>query len=485
MALSSTVSFEAGKTYTIKGNGHKLTHGASYTGTLFTVPQNTTLTIEDLVIDGGNAWTLDETKWAAAKARSDSYQNVAVAELQDMVTSNGLNASGSLFDVTGSVTLKDTTVQNVYTSNSIKLFSVNSGASVTLGKGTNIQHCATVSCGNYGFVASYSSASFTIENGAVIQDMLGDCNGGLFALWGGSAQLTMNGGTIRNVKTVNSNGQLAMILSGSTMTMNGGTVENFVGLRGINNGKLGIIYMHGKGTFIMNGGTIRNNVVGPNGVVDATYVKTDYVELNGGSIVNNRTDHRNTTLYSVANQSPVKLGKNMVIDAPVYLTPYWDAQVTDEGDHSRYLGSAACRIGNVYYGTIADAATNAKDGDLITMVRDFVLEGGNYGTVVNKNITVDLNGKNLAQSRSDKPVFKVDNGIVYIIAYNGGSVTTAASDIGELSNGGQIIFVQRPAEEPSAAVPQTGDTTPLALLFAALALSGAGLLGLRKKARAR
>lgn len=53
VALSSTVSFAEGKTYTIKGNGHKLTHGDSYRGALLTVPKNTTLTIENLVIDGG------------------------------------------------------------------------------------------------------------------------------------------------------------------------------------------------------------------------------------------------------------------------------------------------------------------------------------------------------------------------------------------------------------------------------------------------
>lgn len=505
VALSSTVSFEAGKTYTIKGNGHKLTHGASYTGTLFTVPQNTTLTIENLVIDGGNAWTLDETKWAAAKARSDSRKDGTVAEVQEMVTSNGLNASSSLFNVKGSVTLKDTTVQNVYTSNNIKLFSMSSGGSVTLGNGTIIQHCATVGCANNGFVSSYSSSEFTLENGAVIQDMLGDCNGGLFALWGGNAKLTMNGGAIRNIKTIDSNGSVVMMHSGNTFTMNGGVIENVQGLYRINNGRLGIIYLHtGSNTFIMNGGAIQNNLIGGAGVVDANRFTAGRVELNAGTIQNNTTGMNNSTAYVARVVCPTVVGRDMKIDKPITVSDI--GVLTDEGDnHQQYL-LAKAKNGNQYYGLLNVAIDNAKEGDTLQLLRD---SQTNPFTLTDKEIILDLNGKTITAKNEDQALGVIDGGILYVTdttrggvtgqggaaeaqaGYPGGGWLKNQKGVAVLKNGGQLILFSAPAPEvaapaaPSANVPQTGDTTPLALLFAALALSGAGLLGLRKKARAR
>ena len=478
VALSSTVTFAEGKTYTIKGNGHKLTHGDSYRGALLTVPKNTTLTIENLVIDGGNTWTLDNTKWAAAKTKSDNNTGVTHQEVKDMVTSSGVDTNGALITVLGgSVTMTNTTVQNMYTTGSGKVFWIREGGSVSVGSGTTIKHCAAVDYSTRGLLANIANGSMTMASNVVVEDMFGSCNGAMFDLEG-NATLTLNGANFKNVKTVNANGQLAMIRSNSTMTMNSGTIENFVGLRGTNNPKQGIIYMHSKGKFIMNGGIIRNNIIGPNGVVDATYVKTDYVELNGGSIVNNKTDRQNTTNYSIANQSPVKLGKDIVIDAPINVTPFWDAHVTDEGNHSQYLGGAACKIGDKYYGRIDDASHKAKDGETITLVRDTDLNGHVVG-VADKDITIDLNGKKLSQSRTDKTLFNVDKGTLRVTDSRGGGAinTSDGQDMGELSHGSKIIFVQ-----PSGAdVPKTGDSTPLALLFTLLALSGLAILTLRKK----
>ena len=78
------------------------------------------------------------------------------------------------------------------------------------------------------------------------------------------------------------------------------------------------------------------------------------------------------------------------------------AKVEDIAGKEAYIGSAT-------YATLSEALAAAKDGDVVTLLADSVL---NSYTVINKNITVDLNGAKLTTSvtftinQSHNAVFK-------------------------------------------------------------------------------
>lgn len=504
VALSEKISLPAGKNYTIQGNGYTLSHASGYAGTLFEIPATTTLTIDNLIIDGGNNWTLDQSKWNAAKTKSDAGNDVTGTEIREMIVSNGTNVTAPLFQVKGgSVTTTNTTVQNLYTSGGGRLFSVTNGGSVAMNNGTSVRHCASASDGNRAILATVNNGSVTMGSGCTVEDMFVACNGGMFDLED-KANLTVDGATIKDVKTVNCNGQFAMVRNGSTFTMNSGTIKNFTGLIGQSNGRCGIVYLHaGNNTFQMNGGTISDNFIGKRGVVDAARSTTCKVELNGGSMTNNKTTFKDGTAYSVSTVCPVKLGASAAIDAPVYQFEYDTARVTDEGDHSRYLNTGVCKIGSVYYGTLADALNNVKDGETIVMLRDTTLDSDAACKLVNKTVTLDLKGKTITQSRNNLPVFELDGATLQLIdttrnrvngqgganesqaGYPNGGWLKAAEMVASLENDGQLILLTYEGPLDDSGAPRTGDETPLALLLAAMALSGAALLLSRKRKAAR
>jgi len=66
------------------------------------------------------------------------------------------------------------------------------------------------------------------------------------------------------------------------------------------------------------------------------------------------------------------------------------------------------KIGNNYYDSLEDAIINAKSGDTITLVSDNKLEDT---LVINKSITVDLNGNDIT---TDEAVFKVQGGALHL-----------------------------------------------------------------------
>lgn len=510
VTLSEKIVLSSGKNYNLQGNGFTLSHASGYAGTLFEIPATTTLTIDRLTIDGANSWTLDETKWNAAKAKSDAGNSVTGAEIKDMVVSNGTSVTASLFQVMGgSVATTNTTIQNLYTSGNSRLFYVTNGGSVAMNSGTSVKHCASVSDGNHGLLGIVNNGSVTMGVGCTVEDMFVACNGGMFDLES-NANLTVDGATIKDVRSVNSNGQFAMVRNGSNFTMKSGTIKNFTGLIGVSNGRCGIVYLHaGNNTFQMNGGTISDNFIGKRGVVDAARFTSCKVVLNGGSITNNKTTFQNGTSYSVSTVCPVKLGANAIIDAPVYQFEYDTARVTDEGNHSKYLNTGVCRIDNVYYGTLNDAMNNIKNGETGVMIRDTTLADGAVGKLVSKTVTLDLNGKTITQTETDLPVFELDGATLQLIdttrsrvsgqggagaaqaGYPNGGWLKAAQKVASLKNDGQLIlltyegttdtYTSNLNSDGSGVVPKTGDDMPLALLLAAMLLSSIALLLSRKQ----
>lgn len=507
VVLTDKVQLAEGKNYTIKGNGHTLSRGSSYTGTLFDVPQNSSLIIENLTIDGGNNWKLDADKWSLMKEKTKNNKTSDQTEINTAVVSGGVVAKETMFMMNASkVTLKNTTIQNCFTDSWGYIFVGKDGAELTLANGSHIMHCASTLMDNRGSLANMKGGKVLLNDGVKIEDMFAAGNGGLFILWG-NCELTINDVLVQNVKTVNSNGQMVRSQESSTIIMNAGIIQNFEGLLGAQNGRNSIICANGS-QFIMNGGTIRNNAIGNHGAIEAS---GGQMTLKKGTVSGNYLNRTGTTSYSVYAGKNVTVEREMSLDQPIGFANSWGAVVTDlDGNHKQWLKTAACRIGNVYYARVEEAVSQTVDGDTVEMVKDSQLIWRNYCGIKNKSITLDLKGKTLTQTEAGYPIAAIDNGILYVMdstsysdgqgdagsakaGYEGGGWLIAPENVATLQNGGQLILKKTEKPLPTVTpddgydgeietpeIPQTGDSTPLALLLL-LCLSSAGMLMLLKK----
>lgn len=67
----------------------------------------------------------------------------------------------------------------------------------------------------------------------------------------------------------------------------------------------------------------------------------------------------------------------------------------------------AAKIGKVYYYTVAEAIEAAKSGDTVTLVNDALLD---EGLVINKKVTLSLNGKNISAEGDVEKLISVNEG---------------------------------------------------------------------------
>lgn len=67
----------------------------------------------------------------------------------------------------------------------------------------------------------------------------------------------------------------------------------------------------------------------------------------------------------------------------------------------------AAKIGKVYYYTVAEAIEAAKSGDTVTLVNDALLD---EGLVINKKVTLSLNGKNISAEGEVEKLISVNEG---------------------------------------------------------------------------
>lgn len=326
-AIELTGSFELGekltiaKDTTINGKGYTITRKDGYEGTLFNVTTKGTATFKNLTIDGGNNWTLD-SKYDDWLENPDVFnRTIAVLYSEDPtadtisvnnypVTSEkgksdyGATASMIINDK-GVLTFENCTIKNFFSVSTT--LSMNTGRSGHEGKwnlikmsgfpmmqnkkggtvnliDTTVKHCAAGASG--AAVQMGGSSVLNIKGDSVLTDNYGGGNGGVIQSYGGS-KTTLESGKITNNYAVDSNGTvIALHGTGATFTMKGGEISGNSGLYGLSNGRNASIYCHSQSTFIMTGGTIKENVGRGRGGVDflSSAVKA---EISGGSIMDN------------------------------------------------------------------------------------------------------------------------------------------------------------------------------------------------------
>ncbi|GHV90360.1 hypothetical protein AGMMS50268_08630 [Spirochaetia bacterium] len=146
-------------------------------------------------------------------------------------------------------------------------FTVNSGASLTLGRAGETGWLVFDGNGLDYFAGGYGS----------------------FALYAASGSLTINGNTeIKNCENSNGQGGAITVTNGGSLTINGGDIHDNRNTETGGSSHGGAIFVEDS-TFVMNGGTIRNNSANDagGGVYIAASSSPASFEMNGGTIDNN------------------------------------------------------------------------------------------------------------------------------------------------------------------------------------------------------
>jgi len=292
--ITLTGSFELGekitinRDVTIKGS-YTITRAESYTGTLFAVANNKSLTLDGgLTIDGNNNYAFDRTTYEADVA---SAKVIAAADCKKWFTPETGKPVASAYMITAgtgcTLNLKSVTICNNYSTNS-GVTTAGQNSTINL-EGAKITHCASTN-GN-GVVANVSASGINVnvKAGTVIDGNHVGGNHGLFKIYSG-ATLNMTGGEIKNTTGWNSNGTVVGTYGG-TFKMSGGTICSNSSVSGPNNGRCAPVYIHSSSRFEMTDGTIcHNTAIGTCGGVDASHTNggSSTAVISGGNIVDNK-----------------------------------------------------------------------------------------------------------------------------------------------------------------------------------------------------
>ncbi len=258
-----------------------ITRADSFKGNLFKVSAGVTFKIEGIKFDGGNNFKINQEEFNNRFGSMNYEPITTIASIVSSESSTAPDPTSPMFDVSGTLDLKDVIIQNSYTSRSgVPVIKVNSNSTLNM-TGTTIKHIT--SPGSSTVVSVASGAKWNINNGTLITGVYGGSNGAISR--NDSGLITMNGGTVKDNYAINGNGSFIMCYLGS-FTMNGGLITGNKGLRGSANGRNSVIYLHKNSTMVMNGGEISNNTGTGYGGIDAQPTSISLV-INGGSVINN------------------------------------------------------------------------------------------------------------------------------------------------------------------------------------------------------
>ncbi len=274
--FDSTTTLSVNGDLTIIGAGLTIYRGA-YTGTMFTVPAGSSLTLNGgIVFDGSNNWIFNKEKY-----EYDLYNRVDAEKSEYAYSAEGGTcAIAAMFVVNGAMNAKDATIQNCFNTKDSNggdgaIFKVNANATLDT-DGVLIDHVATYGANAVAHLAT--NAKWYIKGETMISNNFGGRNGGICR--NDSGQIYMSGGTIKNTAGKNVNGSVFMMYgTGSQFIMTDGTICSNSSVFGVNNGRCAAVYLHANAYMKMTGGTICHNVGGSRGGIDS-YKTSSVLDIN-------------------------------------------------------------------------------------------------------------------------------------------------------------------------------------------------------------
>ncbi|MEA4853996.1 MAG: right-handed parallel beta-helix repeat-containing protein [Christensenella sp.] len=292
----------------------------AYTDSLITV-QAGTLTLCNIIIDGGAVWT-GETNKALGRG----------------TTNSGVTAS-------------------------LPLISVASGSTLTLADGAVLQNNCLAGTGHDGGAVKTNGAVFL--SGGLIKDCSADQGGGVYVSSTGS--FTINKGTISGNSCTRTNYGGGGIFTAGSLTMNGGTIEhNHASFDG------GGIYTQSASETQISGGIIRDNTAAQRGGGVFCFYHSAALRLGGGQITGN------TATYGggIALEARTDEGSRLTMEGGVVTG---NTAATSGGGIYMMDSTAVCTISGG--AVLANTALNESDIDNDNSPGSLTITGGSIQSV--------------------------------------------------------------------------------------------------------
>ena len=425
-----------GETLEITGNvtisgEYTITRADNYTGTLFAVSAEATLTLDGgLVVDGGNAWNYikDPLEMDMANGNGTNVGNhITPAE-------GGVNATASLIKNNGKLNANKVTIENSYSTNGVSAIDCGKN-SATILNGAVMQKIAANRSGAVVYVGG-NDAVLTIKGDTKITGNFGIGNGGIIQNYGQGTTVNMEGGSIDN-NHIGKSGTLYASYSGNANKINTFNMSGGIITKNIMEG-YGPVYIHTNTVWNMTGGEISENTSFlPN------YVRNNNPAgiMSGGKIVNNiitGTDYSNG--YYVTHPDLRLNGKTGITggeftqDVTEYLAPNIGL-VYNEATGIYSLTQELYEYNGVAYKTFSEVIEKIKsapatlaDEDKTPVVKVLASHKVDDAIVIDTNIVLDLNGKTITGAKNSVgvqvyPVIRVQNGAN--VTVKNGTITNA------------------------------------------------------------
>ncbi len=318
----------SGYEITINGNGHTITWADGYTGTLFNVEPGVSLTTKNITIDGENEFTFYDDTTTVENGQNWYTRFVNVGEEDKAVNGDVIVNAGDLTLGEGTV-IKNVTIaadstngKTENTDNGGYILKYNDNLAIVKSTGGKVTLNGAQITGNAGQMLNVSNTESNITNATIDGNMGCGRNGGIIEVNGGT--MTITDSSIINNK--------AMARSATVLGVIGGAEVTFSGTMG-NNKHIGVgsntagamVVLEGASQFVMDGGSISNNVGGRAGAIASRWVGGDYgqheetsIVLNAGTITDNTADENyGWNGAAIFLRSPATIGEGMTVEGNI------------------------------------------------------------------------------------------------------------------------------------------------------------------------
>ena len=415
------------------------------TAALYTIPEGkTSLPLGSTVTDtkGNEVELADALKWKAGDAATDKI----VLKTEKAVASVGGKQYSSLQAAIDAATAGET----------VKLLK-NATENVEIAKEKNLTLDLNGCTLNGGTVtnkaALYNLGTVTIQDtsedkaGTIKRDDTGAVGEKSYYVIQNRGTMTIESGNVINnsgYEEANPTGSMvgsSLICNGDcdeggTLTINGGTFtqNNFIAIK---NGALGVLHVTGgkissnhsaiqnwfkaeitggeiKGQLwtdaYIEGESVGKTTIGGDATFTGEIVMDIYgrvaptLAITGGNL--NVTKWRITTAAAKAGAKPAVSGGTFTSEVPAeYCAEGFIPTANADGSYGVKAGAYVAQIGDVKYETLKDAINAAKDGDIVMLLADATED-----VTIDKNITLDLDGKTLTNTGAGKATVTIAKG---------------------------------------------------------------------------
>ena len=311
---------------TLDGKGNTITWADGYTGTLINVESGVNLTIKDLTIDGENAFTFYNDTTTVENGQNWYTRFVDVGEEDKAVNANVIVNAGELTLGEGTV-IQNVTIasdgDNGKTANTESGFYLmyNDDLALIKSNGGKVAMDRAKIAGNAGIVLNAVNAK-TVISSSVIDGNMGCGNkGGIIIADNGT--MSINNTSVCKNKAMARSATILGVINGAEVTFNAEMNNNkHIGVGSNTAGA--IVVLEGASQFVMNGGSISDNVGGRAGAIASRWVGSNYgqhedtsIKLLGGSITGNTVSNDSWNGASVFLRSPAAIGEGMTIEGTI------------------------------------------------------------------------------------------------------------------------------------------------------------------------